>query len=314
MKILAVDDDPVFGAILETVLRYHGFSDVTVVDSGPKALKLVQSAHPKFDCIFVDIKMPEMDGIELTGILRAIDPSRRTQIVMVTAMSERQHIDRAFLAGADDYISKPLDEMEFKVRLASIARIEAERQRNLAMQQALTSANQRQHLIEFEDALTLPDRAGTIPYAALRNHFKTISRLRHPMRQGIGISVENAANIFVRTTDAEFAAAMASVAEEILETFKGAETLLAYAGAGDFIFMTGPAVLPSPEAFEAQINTALQGKADLFSPDCLPVVHVGKVAGTSFFSRRSLDEIIETALQSARSRSSGPATLTEKTG
>ena len=133
MKILAVDDDPIFRAAFEAVLRHHDINDFAMASSGQEALKLVGQEAVPFDCIFVDIQMPEMNGIELTGILRAMDPERRSQIVMVTGMSGRQFIDQAFMAGAVDYTTKPLDDLEFKTRLASIRRVHESRLRAAAI-------------------------------------------------------------------------------------------------------------------------------------------------------------------------------------
>lgn len=302
MKILAVDDDPIFRAAFEAVLRHHGIEDFEMAASGQEALRLVSRQAVPFDCIFVDIQMPEMNGIELTGILRAMDPEGRSQIVMVTGMSGRQYIDQAFMAGAVDYITKPLDSLEFKTRLASIRRVHDSRLRAAAIQDQLEEVTSHQHQFDFEDAETPPDVKGLISFTALRNYLKAIGRPRYAMSQRIGLSVENAANIYVRTNDEEFLDIMADVAEVIVDTLKSQNLLVAYAGCGEFIAVTSAIHLASQEQLESQINTALEAYQETYLINCAPVVRVGKPTRGSFFSRRTIDESIEETLISARAR------------
>ncbi|MBY6154204.1 response regulator [Vannielia litorea] len=302
MKVLAVDDDPIFRAAFEAVLRHHDIADLDMAASGQEALRLVSTQTVPFDCIFVDIQMPEMNGIELAGILRAMDPEGRTQIVMVTGLSDRQYIDQAFMAGAVDYITKPLDALEFKARLSSIQRVHESRLRANAVQEQLAAATNLQHQIDYEDALTPPDVKGLISYMALRNYLKAIGRPRYALSQRIGICVENAANIFVRTNDEDFLDIMADVGEVIVETLKSQNLMVAYAGSGEFIAVSSAIYLASPEQLESQINTALEAYQEAYLIDAVPIVRVGKAMRGSIFARRSIDEGIDEALLSARAR------------
>ncbi|MCO6384635.1 MAG: response regulator [Vannielia sp.] len=302
MKTLTVDDDPIFREAFEAVLRHHDVTDIQSAASGQEALRIVSQQVVPFDCIFVDIQMPEMDGIELVGILRAMDPEGHSQIVMVTGMSGRQHIDQAFMAGAVDYITKPLEPLEFKTRLASIVRLHEGRRHNAAIQEQLKAATSQQHRYDFEDAETPPDVTGLISFTALRNYLKAIGRPRYAMSQRIGITVENAASIYVRTNDEEFLDIMGDVAEVIVDTLRGNQLLLAYAGSGDFLAVTTATHMASPDRIENQINTALEEFQETYLTNCCPVVRVGKPTRGSFFSRRSIDETIEETLLGARTR------------
>ena len=100
MKILAVDDDPIILKLLEQIITAIGGHDVTFVDSGPKALAEIRSVDTPFDCFMFDIQMPEMDGIELVQHVRAASEYVDTPVLMLTAMSDKRYIDKAFSVGA----------------------------------------------------------------------------------------------------------------------------------------------------------------------------------------------------------------------
>lgn len=305
MKILAVGDDPVFRSSLESMLRECGISDVSFVNTGAKALKIVQSAIPRFDCIFADVYMPEMDGIELTSIIRAIDPSRDTQIVMVTAVSNRHYIDRAFHAGADDYIGNPLDKFELKARLSSIARFLNERAHSRSLQDALKTATAPQHLIGFEDAVSISGSDGMMTSSQLVNYLTSGGQIRDKFDHVVAFSIENAANIFVRTNDEQYLQILAAVGDAISSAFPSGKKVLGYLGCGNFIAMLAADARLSSDDLETQIKSALTKHLGTTPAGCTPIVRVGEASTKSFFSRRAIDEVVENALQSARSH---PAT------
>lgn len=312
MKILAVDDDPVFRQTFEAVLRMHDIQDLHLAESGAEALRIVQAQEEKFDCIFADIQMPGMDGIELAGTLRALDPSSETQIVMVTGMSGRSSIDKAFMAGADDYITKPLEPMEFKARMASIQRIHATKLQAAAMQSQLNAATSRQHEVDFEDPIIPPEVEGLISYKALRNYLQAIGRPRYALSQRIGFSIENAANIFVRTTDEEYLDILADVAEVIQAALKTRNVMLAYAGSGDFVAVAPAGPMAAADHLESEINATLEDYANTYLLNCFPVVRVGKPARGSFFSRRAIDDTLEDTISAARARVAASTTSMRK--
>ena len=117
MKILAVDDDPLLLELLEATLAGAGYENVTLANSPREALEILQESLVPFKCILLDIQMPEMDGIELCSRIRRMQHYQTTPILMVTAMTERSFVERAFTAGANDYISKPFDPFELATRL-----------------------------------------------------------------------------------------------------------------------------------------------------------------------------------------------------
>lgn len=116
--ILVVDDDPINRRVLSRYLIGMGHNTV-LAESGPEALSLLT---PEVDLVLSDIIMPEMDGFELVRTIRAEPKWDDIPVVMVTTLGDRQARLEAVQAGAIDYISKPLDELELRIRVAATLR------------------------------------------------------------------------------------------------------------------------------------------------------------------------------------------------
>ena len=70
MRILLVDDDPVFTELICANLHEWGFDDISHAESAAAAIELVENQRIPFDCFLIDIEMEQMDGIELCAVLR----------------------------------------------------------------------------------------------------------------------------------------------------------------------------------------------------------------------------------------------------
>jgi CheY-like chemotaxis protein/anti-sigma regulatory factor (Ser/Thr protein kinase) len=103
IKVLYAEDNIVNQKVLSRVLNRTGITDITVVDDGKKAVDV--SAREKFDCIFMDMQMPVMDGMEATKIIMARDPNAK--VIFVTAHALDEFKSKAESVGAASFISKP---------------------------------------------------------------------------------------------------------------------------------------------------------------------------------------------------------------
>ncbi len=110
MKILIVDDDPLSQVILHKSLEAMGH-EVTVVTEGGTAWERLQSED--FSLVISDWVMPDVDGLELCRRVRArSDGPVYTYVILLSAKSERDDRVEGYEAGADDFLSKPLDRGE----------------------------------------------------------------------------------------------------------------------------------------------------------------------------------------------------------
>jgi two-component system cell cycle response regulator len=119
-RILVVDDVPANLRLLEAKLRAEYF-EVALASSGPEALALVPTWWP--DVVLLDVMMPGMDGFEVCRRLKAQPETAHVPVVMVTALTDRTERVRGLEAGADDFISKPVDTALLFARLKALLRV-----------------------------------------------------------------------------------------------------------------------------------------------------------------------------------------------
>lgn len=116
-NILVVEDDQHTRKLISAVLKQEGFTSFAAVD-GEDALQIMEKQQ--IDLVILDIMMPKMDGYELTKHLRSSD--QKLPILMVSAKQLPEDKHRGFLAGTDDYMTKPLDIKEMVWRVKALLR------------------------------------------------------------------------------------------------------------------------------------------------------------------------------------------------
>lgn len=120
IHILIIDDDESYRSILSDMLSTHGHT-VTAAAGGAQGLQLAHELAP--DLIILDVMMPELDGFEVCARLRADPITAEVPIIMATALDDRQSRLRCLAVGADEFLTKPVDTVELRVRVNVIARI-----------------------------------------------------------------------------------------------------------------------------------------------------------------------------------------------
>ncbi|MFH0821470.1 MAG: response regulator [Pseudomonadota bacterium] len=118
-RILVVDDEPRNLVVLSALVKSLGHFPETVND-GPKALEMIS---PDTALVLLDVMMPGMDGFEVAGRIRDLADVGDIPIIMVTALTSKEDRLRAAAAGANDFISKPVDKTELQIRMASLLRM-----------------------------------------------------------------------------------------------------------------------------------------------------------------------------------------------
>ncbi|AWH85787.1 response regulator [Flavobacterium album] len=106
-RILIIDDDARNIFALSATLRSKSF-DCVSCNSAPDALKLLEGNTP-VDAILIDMMMPDMDGYEAIPLIKDIPHRQGTPVISVTAQAMVGDREKCLRAGADDYISKPID-------------------------------------------------------------------------------------------------------------------------------------------------------------------------------------------------------------
>lgn len=107
-RILIVDDQKGVRRLLEELFKKEGW-DVQIAGDGKEAIHMVEELMPELDLILMDVKMPNMNGLEATRII--MERNFNIPIIMMTAYGESEVVKQALDAGAKKCISKPFDIM-----------------------------------------------------------------------------------------------------------------------------------------------------------------------------------------------------------
>ncbi|PZU94748.1 MAG: hybrid sensor histidine kinase/response regulator [Pseudanabaena sp.] len=121
--ILIVDDEPANFDVIEILLFKEGYQ-LHYKDSGAKAIAACDEIAP--DLILLDVMMPDLDGIEVCQRLKTNPRSQHIPIITITALSGKEDLARCLDAGADDFISKPINSTELRARVRSMLRIKSQ--------------------------------------------------------------------------------------------------------------------------------------------------------------------------------------------
>ncbi|MFC1835602.1 two-component system response regulator [Thermodesulfobacteriota bacterium] len=146
--ILVVDDEPSNLKLLDRLLKDLGH-DCEFAGSGIEAL---EKLTPRIDLVLLDVVMPRMNGFETLRRVRKDSACSDVPVIMATVLDSREDWLSAVKAGANDFISKPIDPLELQVRVASLLRIK-EAQDQIKLHQARlekTVANRTAALTESE--------------------------------------------------------------------------------------------------------------------------------------------------------------------
>lgn len=119
-RILVVDDEAAIREYETSLLSELGHEVLTAAD-GKEALRLACEKRPHL--VLLDIMMPELSGIEVCRQLRADPCTRDVRIIMVSAVDAKRALEESIIAGADDFLAKPIHALELMVRVRSILRV-----------------------------------------------------------------------------------------------------------------------------------------------------------------------------------------------
>jgi class 3 adenylate cyclase len=261
--VLVVDDNEANLDILETRLASQGYATARAMD-GEAALAEAHNLKP--DLILLDIMMPKVDGIEVCRRLKAEPEFPFTPIILVTAKSDTKDVVRGLDAGADDYLTKPVDQAALSARVRSMLRIKAlhdtvERQRvELAAWNASLEAKVAAQLAEIEAAQRMrrflsPQLADVILKSGddrlLESHRREITVVFCDLR-GFTAFAESAEPEEVMAVLNEYHAAMGAL------IFEHEGTLERFTGDGLMVFFNDPMPCPDPAARAVRMGVAMR--------------------------------------------------------
>ncbi len=303
MKILIVDDEPLFLDLLMRVLENDGYSDLHCASSGEEALDVISQSQSPFDCFFLDINMDGMNGIDLCASIRTKPSYDKTPIVMISSLTDKKYIDAAFDAGASDYINKPVDTMEIKARMRMVEALASERRQASQISYQLAETELSYGSAHgFEDPDIIADCSFLIPASSLENYVLRLGPVRLMTTVAVGFHVRNAHEIFLHSSGLEFADTMAEVARSIGESLHGGLRVLSYFGSGNFCALTTRLNRLDSETVEADIGWKISQISSMLSDDAalIPSVAVGSPEANGLGLFNDPTGMLFTAMHSAQ--------------
>lgn len=154
ISIIIVDDMQFSRAVVQAALKKAGYTNIRVAESAAQALHSME--EQRADVVLADWVMPEMDGLELTDIIRQIDEELGiyTAVILFTAQEGIEPLVEAFSRGVDDYISKPPNPRELAARVNAAARIASLQSDLLETSKQMESTIQHLEEMALTDPLT----------------------------------------------------------------------------------------------------------------------------------------------------------------
>lgn len=264
MRILAVDDDPFILELIPKIAAKVGSAGITTASSGAQALAILKKTRAPFDCLLLDINMPEIDGIELCARIRRMSAYRDTPIIMLTAMTDMDYLDRAFLAGASDFTAKPFDVIDFGNRLevahARVAAMRAEVVGGAA--NAATQMVRDQGMDQGSTRLVpLAGVPALIEHAALQNYLARLSGVALAHAYVMAVAIDRTLGGGETTATGVPLQILMRVARAIDDVLSAPRCIMAYVGDGRFVVVATAASLPNATAVESAIQERLNRQA-----------------------------------------------------
>lgn len=145
IKILVVDDDPVNLYVLNNILNSDNDIDIYCTTSALEVLEML--VDEAWDLIISDVMMPDMSGYALTSLIRETYSLTELPILLLTARNELLDIEKGLLAGANDYIAKPVNAIELYARVRTLIRLKRSYREALSLEAAWLQAQIKPHFL-----------------------------------------------------------------------------------------------------------------------------------------------------------------------
>lgn len=261
MKILVIDDD---SEILELVSQYLALAahhEVQSALSARAALDLVNNADQPFDCFLVDIQMRGVDGISLVELLRETAQYRSTPILMLTAMQDKRYIDRAFAAGASDYVMKPFDFNDLDQRLKNAVGAARKADDQEAAPCQMTGPSQDgsgETQLALAEPIALAEVKSAISYSKFQNYLKQVQIKPQQELLAIAVKIGSAQQVHAKLSAAAFQSVIRDVALAVEEILLAKGGFLTYAGDGTFFCVPQNRLKGHHRAVQKALNKSFQ--------------------------------------------------------
>jgi len=231
VRILAVDDDPFIRDMLRHILDSWGLATLATAESAERAILMITREETPFDCLLIDMRMLGVSGEELCSWVRTLPEYADTPIFMVTALSDKSDIDAAFLAGASDYISKPISQTDIISRLNQVHRRCNSSKARLTIEEQTLAADR----FDFNKPKRLGGISREIDIDSMENYIIKASKLDAEHIQVFSFVIKNAAKLHEMCSEKTFINILQITGMMISRCLSGHQFFISNAGYGAFV-------------------------------------------------------------------------------
>lgn len=143
MNVLVVDDDADARLLVRLLLESEGLAEVLTAASAAEALQRLERDPAGVDLLLMNVRMPDLDGIEATHRLRQMESTRDLPVIMLTTQTGPEVLERAYAAGAMDYVRKPIERVQLLVRVRSALALKSANDQRRARERELLALTQQ---------------------------------------------------------------------------------------------------------------------------------------------------------------------------
>jgi two-component system sensor histidine kinase/response regulator len=181
-KILVVDDNEANRALAKSTLEDEGYG-VVLAEGGVEGITAFERERP--DCVLLDIRMPQMDGFEVSARMRSLPDGIETPILFLTALRDVDTFDHVLRAGGDDFLTKPIRPTELVLRVQSALRL---RRLNLELREQYDLLkHQRDDLLRLQ---LLKERLTAFVIHDLKNPVNTLDLFAQILQRHTGLPAD----------------------------------------------------------------------------------------------------------------------------
>lgn len=275
MRFLVIDDDPGILELVTVFLTESEDHEAVGAPSAKAALEAIADAEEPFDCFLVDIQMPGVDGIALTRLIRETPGYQNVPIVMLTAMQEKHYLDRAFSAGATDYVSKPFDFRDLARRLQTAQYLSIRKsmqQEQPVMAGEFKGMGGEPKEVRLAEPVRLAGVQSAVDYGEFENYVRQAQLRRQPDIVTIAIKISHIDKIYEEYTSDSFLSLVLDTAIVVQETLLQADGVFSYRGNGTYLCVLKKRAKDRRGALQKELNSKLaerQRKAGRTAPELL---------------------------------------------
>jgi len=260
MKILVVDDDPLIVELMHASLVSMGFSAPVSASSAKEALEIIEQSDTPFGTLLLDIFLPDMDGVELCAKIRQSPDYSMTPIIMITASRRLDLMERAFRAGATDYVTKPLNGLELGTRVKVAGMLNESLEREKRYRHTLDDLTELTRA-KYDEIISLRNVPGIVDHVAMQNTLLRADRGCYALSL-FSVKIGGAKTLYENTSAPVFVRMLEQVGAALVETLDQSNTVIAYSGKGAFICLQHGRKAPDLTQIQSTAEAALDASWD----------------------------------------------------